>query len=534
MNNLKLLNIRDNFDVWRDNINDAIKYVNNIQKIDLIPSSTTDTSLFLTIKTDDSNNIVRDDTTGIPLTMWKPFNTFLKDLGIEIESGQITFTGTEAKFPDGLDVGNNAFKVLANGSLNTQGDIISKNIVSEGLSISSVTPAIHFKYKNSTQSTSTIIEQESGVLSINGHKFSSNTAKLNKEVRIANTINDAVLKNDNKYFSISFNKTGSNTSLYTQSPLTIDIESGSVNINHGLNVSNIKCLKNIQSNSLTVDNTAVLSKLEVKNNTSVAGNLNVGGVLTASSIKFDNVDFEIPSSISSIIRGKENSSFESDLYINSPSDSFIISTKDINDIYFLLASTPNGNYNNLRPFTINKSTGKITLGHQLLVTGSAAFKNTVSIAKKLTVSGDLNCAGELSANKVHNAIWNDYAEFFEKGEETEVGDIIALDISSNEEKYIKATNSRHIVGVHSDTYGHIVGGTDSISESNKFFIPVGMIGRVKTKIIGSISIGDEVVLSNIPGVGRKFNPDIDRERDIIGFVVETNLSEEIKLVNMKI
>ena len=107
-------------------------------------------------------------------------------------------------------------------------------------------------------------------------------------------------------------------------------------------------------------------------------------------------------------------------------------------------------------------------------------------------------------------------------------------MSSDEERYVKATNPRLVVGVHSDTYGHILGGDVSIEESEKTHIPVGLSGRVKTKIVGSIEKGDEIILSDIPGVGRKFNPDTDRERDIIGFAVETNLSEDIKLVKIKI
>lgn len=45
--------------------------------------------------------------------------------------------------------------------------------------------------------------------------------------------------------------------------------------------------------------------------------------------------------------------------------------------------------------------------------------------------------GVLTASRVVNAQYNDYAEFFERGEETEAGDIIALDLSSDEENMLK-------------------------------------------------------------------------------------------------
>lgn len=182
--------------------------------------------------------------------------------------------------------------------------------------------------------------------------------------------------------------------------------------------------------------------------------------------------------------------------------------------------------------------------------------NAIASRKESTydASGNLTLAGSLTAvnvtlsgvlkhgsidiitsdGKVHNAVFNDYAEFFEKGEETEVGDIVALDLSSNEEKYIKATSSNHVVGVHSDTYGHILGGNNNIEESEKTHIPVGLVGRVKTKIIGAINKGDLVVLSEHPGVGRAFNKDIDDKFNVIGFAIEGSTEEDIKLVKVKL
>ena len=38
-----------------------------------------------------------------------------------------------------------------------------------------------------------------------------------------------------------------------------------------------------------------------------------------------------------------------------------------------------------------------------------------------------------------------------------IGDIIALDMNSDTERYIKATEKDIVVNVHSDTYGHIIG-----------------------------------------------------------------------------
>lgn len=149
--------------------------------------------------------------------------------------------------------------------------------------------------------------------------------------------------------------------------------------------------------------------------------------------------------------------------------------------------------------------------------------NTWNAWKKIWLQGD----------RITNAVWNDYAEYFPKGEETEPGDIIALDSNSNKEQYIKADcNSRRVIGVHSDSYGHILGG-DKVEDYNKFFeendkkyIPVGLNGRVYVKIKGPVKIGDYIVPSEEKGIGRALKNG-EKSKNIIGYVVEPdNLTEE--------
>ena len=154
----------------------------------------------------------------------------------------------------------------------------------------------------------------------------------------------------------------------------------------------------------------------------------------------------------------------------------------------------------------------------------------------------LTAAGTITGSAVYNAVWNDYAEFFPRGEETEPGDIIMLDLDSDEEVYVKAhgKNAR-VVGVHSDTYGHLIGGeknpdgTDFVEYNIAKFIPVGLAGRVKTKCTGNIKKGDYIVLSDISGVGRAYNESTDTILDIIGIACETkNCEENIQRILMKV
>lgn len=149
--------------------------------------------------------------------------------------------------------------------------------------------------------------------------------------------------------------------------------------------------------------------------------------------------------------------------------------------------------------------------------------------------------GALTANKVYNAVYNDYAEYFPKGEETEPGDIIMLDINSDKEQYIKAIKHKgRVVGVHSDTYGHILGGENPVDcidfeeYNNKYYIPVGLCGRCYVKVIGKINKGDFIVPSELAGIGRAYNKDLDDRDDIIGFIVESDDRVDIRKLKIKI
>lgn len=185
---------------------------------------------------------------------------------------------------------------------------------------------------------------------------------------------------------------------------------------------------------------------------------------------------------------------------------------------------------------LNKSSSSyIKLGYNKLQieNGSIVFsssgnsKSAVSILDdKLNISSDINCEKTITASKVYNAVWNDLAEFYEKDnldEEFEPGDIICI---SKNGKYTKSNsiNCKRVVGVYSDSYGHILGGDNLENmEDNKIkYIPVGISGRVKVKCDTLYVVpGDLIVSSGIPGVGMTNN------NPIPGTVIGKALSENI-------
>lgn len=125
-----------------------------------------------------------------------------------------------------------------------------------------------------------------------------------------------------------------------------------------------------------------------------------------------------------------------------------------------------------------------------------------------TIGGDtttrINYNGNFYATKVFNAIYNDYAEYFKKDEPTEPGDIVELNL--NGDGYIKSKTyaSKLVRGVHSDTYGHLLGGHGKEDDDDNF-IPLALCGRVKVKILGEAKKGQYIVTSDMPGVGIAIN-----------------------------
>lgn len=116
----------------------------------------------------------------------------------------------------------------------------------------------------------------------------------------------------------------------------------------------------------------------------------------------------------------------------------------------------------------------------------------------LKISGNLYVDNNIRASKVYNAVYNDYAEWYERDDLSEViepGDVIEMNPSTG--KYRKATisMSKMVVGVCSDSYGHILGGDElgDMEDNNKKYIPVGIAGRVMVKVSGTVRIGDILV-----------------------------------------
>lgn len=187
--------------------------------------------------------------------------------------------------------------------------------------------------------------------------------------------------------------------------------------------------------------------------------------------------------------------------------------------------------------TTNKTTlaidGEVTTGGAITATGNITATANIMASGNVTADGNISATGNITAAKVYNAVYNDYAEWFERGDEAEVGHIIALDETSAQERYVKATNkSKVIVGICTGNYAHIIGGeyNDNYETYNlKKFIPVSLAGRVPVYVKGTVHVGDFIIPTDAPGIGKASK---ERTGGAVGIALEQNLDSEIKKVKV--
>lgn len=127
------------------------------------------------------------------------------------------------------------------------------------------------------------------------------------------------------------------------------------------------------------------------------------------------------------------------------------------------------------------ATIKLTNGKKGDGTGAVSILDITAGHTKL--SGDLTATGDIRANRVYNAIYNDICEFMEKEDYNEIieaGDVVYFNESGKVSKYHKGINPTAIAGVVSseETYGYALGG-DGLEDNQK--VPVALKGRVYVK-----------------------------------------------------
>ena len=151
-------------------------------------------------------------------------------------------------------------------------------------------------------------------------------------------------------------------------------------------------------------------------------------------------------------------------------------------------------------------------------------------------------AEEITGQRIYGSYWSDYAEFFPKGEETNPGDLIMLNPYSDTEEYVAHTGEQDIpvIGVHSDEFGHIIGGEDPIDKQDFLDynldrnIPVALAGRVHVSFVGKAERNNYVVPSNVKGCAKLYDATKDNPLQIIGILVENDDRTDKRRLRIKL
>ena len=151
-------------------------------------------------------------------------------------------------------------------------------------------------------------------------------------------------------------------------------------------------------------------------------------------------------------------------------------------------------------------------------------------------------AEEITGQRIYGSYWSDYAEFFPKGEETNPGDLIMLNPHSDTEEYVAHTGEQEIpvIGVHSDEFGHIIGGEDPIDKQDFLDynldrnIPVALAGRVHVSFVGKAKRNNYVVPSDVKGCAKLYNATKDNPLQIIGILVEDDDRTDKRRLRIKL
>lgn len=173
------------------------------------------------------------------------------------------------------------------------------------------------------------------------------------------------------------------------------------------------------------------------------------------------------------------------------------------DIY---GSTLHGNL-------IGDVTGNVTgnvSGSSSTCTGTAANANSLreiacsTNTTNPTGTDRLNMNCYLYATRVYNAVYNDYAECFDNSDLVydETKNRI-VEVNDEGKVVLAQKNSKYVIGIVSDNYGHLLGGTEEeIDGGDK--IPVGVAGVLKVETIEDTDINNrgKFIVSAGDGYGK--------------------------------
>ena len=157
--------------------------------------------------------------------------------------------------------------------------------------------------------------------------------------------------------------------------------------------------------------------------------------------------------------------------------------------------------------------------------------------KNPTGTNRINCEGHFHATKVYNPAYKDIAEVFEANQDCSMSNclrkIMSLDPSSGLLRKCRPTDYT-VVGVCSDTYGYLLGASETDITQSGHLLPIGLAGTVWVDIENTLE-PDVNYLGCLIGVGDNGKGRIMARTDkryCVGMVVECNPDENSKRVKI--
>ena len=148
---------------------------------------------------------------------------------------------------------------------------------------------------------------------------------------------------------------------------------------------------------------------------------------------------------------------------------------------------------------------------------------------------DTTVRGVVRADQVFNAVWNDYAELYLKDNEDDIiepGTVICKVPGSPTYTSSDYTKRKLVVGVCSDSYGHLVGGDadKTLEENLKKYIPVALAGRFYVKVAPRCTIEEGDLLKVSAFRGCVTSNDFPDQGAIVGKALESTDGSKEKIL----
>lgn len=296
---------------------------------------------------------------------------------------------------------------------------------------------------------------------------------------------------------------------------------GSINVTGNINSANLDV-----SNNANVSNTLTAMTLNVNSDANI-GNATLSGTTTISNLQVTDITSGSATTNGNLtgvwtINGSAGGAKANavvfntgGIYINNSGNLFGIKT----DKYMWANGDPvsfAGTYSNS-----NVALYLPTYAGNIGVAGGASiFNGNVITTGANTTTGVITGNWSLSTGSRLNATYADLAERHHVDREYAIGTVVKIG-GTNEITEVNSSDEFNVIGVISDTAAYVM---NSAAGDDRTHPPVGLIGRVKVRVVGPIAKGDRITVWD-NGCATK-----SLSNNGFGWALETDTNENEKLV----